>query len=84
MMHNYEGASWVLTKSLWDSYEIVNASKKLEDVLMLDHQLSGLNDTDNVIKKHKESINSLRNLMNRSSRRFNEDDVPRREYDTQF
>lgn len=78
-MHNYEGGSWDFSQSLWDSYEIVDASKKLEAVLVL-YQ------TDNkVIQRPKESINSLRNLMNRfSSRRFHEDDVPHREDYTQF
>lgn len=80
---NYEGGSWDFSQSLWDSYEIVDTSQKLEAaVLVLDHQFSGLNEADsNVIKGHRESINSLRNLMNRfSSRRFHEDDhVPPRE-----
>lgn len=85
-MHNYEGGSWDFSRSLWDSYEIVEASKKLEAVLVLDHQFSGLNETDNyVIKRQKESMNSLRNLMNRfSSRRFHEDDVPPKEDHIQF
>ncbi|KAF1002967.1 uncharacterized protein LOC141699704 [Apium graveolens] len=84
--HNYEGGSWDFSQSLWDSYEIVDASKKLEAVLVLDHQFSGLNQTDTtVIHRPKESINSLRNLMNRfSSRRFHEDDVPQIEDYTQF
>ncbi|KAJ8536515.1 hypothetical protein K7X08_034916 [Anisodus acutangulus] len=64
--------SWDFSQSLWDSYEIINVSKKLEAGLMLDYPL------DEPIRsgqKRKESKNSLRNLLNSvSSRRYNEPD----------
>ncbi|KAE8652596.1 hypothetical protein Csa_014373 [Cucumis sativus] len=51
---------WDFAQSLWDSYEIVTVSKKLE---------SGGGRSQ---RKRRESCNSLRNLFNRaSSRRFN-------------
>ncbi|KAA8542241.1 hypothetical protein F0562_023623 [Nyssa sinensis] len=69
---------WDFGQSLWDSYEIVTVSKRLEAGLVLDHQFSALDDTNRIVKKPKESKNSLRNLFNRvSSRRFNEADIPR-------
>lgn len=53
---------WDFGESLWDSYEIVSVSKKLEAGLVLDHQLS---DEGKIDKKRKESSNSLRNLISR-------------------
>lgn len=67
--------SWDFRESLWDSYEIVTVSKKLETGLTFDDSLSGLED-DGLVKRRirrTESKNSLRNLFNRlSSRRFSE------------
>ncbi|KAG5618074.1 hypothetical protein H5410_017898 [Solanum commersonii] len=39
----YDGtiSRWDFSQSLWDSYEILNVSKKLETGLMLDHPLDG-------------------------------------------
>ena len=66
---------WDFGQSLWDSYEIVNVSKKLEAGLVLDHQFD---DPSRLPKRRKESKNSLRNLLNSiSSRRFNEAAIPR-------
>lgn len=64
------GRSWDFGQSLWDSYEIISVSKKLERGLALEDQLS-----EGKPKKRKESKNSLRNLFNKmSSRRFNDVD----------
>ncbi|KAJ8553939.1 hypothetical protein K7X08_024617 [Anisodus acutangulus] len=64
--------SWDFNQSLWDSYEIINVSKKLEAELMLDHPLDK---PIRIGQKRKESKNSLRNLLNSvSARRFNEPD----------
>lgn len=64
---------WDFAQSLWDSYEIVTVSKKLEAGLVLDGD--GFRDDDGgarIQRKRRESCNSLRNLFNRaSSRRFN-------------
>ncbi|XP_015070454.1 uncharacterized protein LOC107014860 [Solanum pennellii] len=70
----YDGtiSRWDFSQSLWDSYEILNVSKKLETGLMLDHPLDG---SIRLGQKRKESKNSLRNLLNRvSSRRYNDAD----------
>lgn len=68
---------WDFGQSLWDSYEIVSVSKKLEAGLVLDPQFSCLDEAGKIEKKRKESSNSLRNLITRaSSRRFREDDIP--------
>lgn len=69
------GPRWDFSQSLWDSYEIVTVSKKLEAGLVLDgdvfHEYDG-GGRGRVQRKHTESNNSLRNLFNRvSSRRFN-------------
>ncbi|XP_043703948.1 uncharacterized protein LOC122654044 [Telopea speciosissima] len=77
------GANWDFRQSLWDSYEIVTLSKKLEAGLGLDHLDwdHGTQKWSQVGKKRKESKNSLRNLFNQmSSTRFNvqipnEDDI---------
>ncbi|KAK4362524.1 hypothetical protein RND71_017765 [Anisodus tanguticus] len=68
--------SWDFNQSLWDSYEIINVSKKLEAELMLDHPLDKpIRIGQKRKEKRKESKNSLRNLLNGvSSRRYNEPD----------
>ncbi|GAB2269760.1 hypothetical protein Dimus_004682 [Dionaea muscipula] len=68
--------------SLWDPYEIVAVSKRLERGLVLDYEFSGLfvDEIDGKGKpsvartsRKRESENSLRNLFNKlSSRKFNE------------
>lgn len=64
---------WDFAQSLWDSYEIVTVSKKLEAGLVLDGD--GFREADagggRSQRKKRESCNSLRNLFSRaSSRRF--------------
>ncbi|XP_075473477.1 uncharacterized protein LOC142504512 [Primulina tabacum] len=67
---------WDFAKSLWDSYEIVNVSRKLERCLLnMDDPFSESNRVKQVlVKRGKESRNSLRNLFKTSSRRFSEVD----------
>ncbi|PSS07735.1 Methylthioribose-1-phosphate isomerase, partial [Actinidia chinensis var. chinensis] len=74
-------AHWDFGLSLWDSFEIVSVSKRLEAGLVLEHQFPELDDLSLRIKKRgTESDNSLRNLFNRlSSRRYNEAEIPRHE-----
>ncbi|KAK3227313.1 hypothetical protein Dsin_007175 [Dipteronia sinensis] len=74
---------WDFRQSLWDSYEIVTVSKRLEAGLTLDDQFTGLDDQSRKLhRKCKESKNSLRNLFNRlSSRRYNHYEVPGEEDD---
>ncbi|KAL2243667.1 uncharacterized protein LOC105157280 [Sesamum indicum] len=72
------GTSWDFGQSLWDSYEILAVSKKLETGLVLDNPYSSAsNEQGHGVKKRKESKNSLRNLFSRvSSRRFSQADLP--------
>ncbi|KAL0341575.1 UNVERIFIED_CONTAM: hypothetical protein Scaly_1820100 [Sesamum calycinum] len=72
------GTSWDFGKSLWDSYEILAVSKKLETGLVLDNlYFSASNEQGHSVKKRKESKNSLRNLFSKvSSRRFSQADLP--------
>ncbi|KAL2935918.1 DNA-directed RNA polymerase subunit beta [Bienertia sinuspersici] len=69
-------AIWNFNHSLWDPYEIVAVSKKLESGLVFKYDFHDLHNVDyqmRVFKKRKESKNSLRNLFNMaSSRRFND------------
>lgn len=65
--------NWDFGQSLWDSYEIVTISRRLERGLVLEHTFSEKDDAGHVFKKRKESKNSLRNILKRmSSRRLNE------------
>ncbi|KMT10707.1 hypothetical protein BVRB_5g118160 [Beta vulgaris subsp. vulgaris] len=70
---------WNFNQSLWDPYEIVAVSKRLETGLVLNYDFDDMNNIDGhmrVFKKRKESKNSLRNLFNiMSSRRFNDNNV---------
>ncbi|KAH6770590.1 hypothetical protein C2S52_015393 [Perilla frutescens var. hirtella] len=69
------GKSWDFGQSLWDSYEIISVSKKLETGLVLNDPFSALNEEQRGVMRRKESNNSLRSLFNRmSSRRFREED----------
>lgn len=71
-------AAWDFGQSLCDSYEIVTLSKRLEEGLVLNNAFTGLDSPSRVHRRRKESRHSLRNLFNQiSSRRFNEDDIPR-------
>ncbi|KAF6137157.1 hypothetical protein GIB67_030921 [Kingdonia uniflora] len=58
-------ANWDFKESLWDSYEIVTVSRRLEVGLVLDHPIPELEGSNRVSKKPKESKNSLRNLFHR-------------------
>ena len=79
-----ESVSWDFKQSLWDSYEIVNVSRRLERELVLEDPFSGVDTQRRVYSKKRESKNSLRKLFNlMSSRRFNEAAVPR-EDNSQF
>lgn len=63
-------ATWDFGQSLWDAYELVAVSKRLESGLLLDDK--SLGELDDNHRRHRESKNSLRNLFdNRSSRRYN-------------
>ncbi|KAI3807015.1 hypothetical protein L1987_22935 [Smallanthus sonchifolius] len=64
--------SWDFQQSLWDSYEIVSVSRRLERGLLLEDEYNE-SSKGKVGKRKKESKNSLRNILNRtSSRRFDE------------
>ncbi|KAJ0239717.1 Uncharacterized protein HA466_0233120 [Hirschfeldia incana] len=66
--HHPSFLDWEYGQSLWDSYEILSVSKKLERALTLEeHTFSA----DKAIKKkNRDSRNSLRSLFSRSSKRF--------------
>ncbi|KAJ7956167.1 putative Mediator of RNA polymerase II transcription subunit 13 [Quillaja saponaria] len=69
-------ASWDFRQSLWDSYEIVTESKRLETALMLDNPFLEFTGSSRVHRRRKESKNSLRNLFNQmTSRRFSETSI---------
>lgn len=70
------GGPWDFGQSLWDSYEIVTVTKKLEVRLNLDDPFGELPGARRAIRRKRESGNSLRNLFNlMSSRTFNESDA---------
>lgn len=70
--------AWDFGRSLWDSYEIVTVSKRLEAGLVFDNPFAELDGHVRVRRKRKESKNSLRRLFNlMSSRRFNAPNIPR-------
>ncbi|OVA20594.1 hypothetical protein BVC80_1065g152 [Macleaya cordata] len=78
------GTNWDFGQSLWDSYEIVTLSKRLETGLLLDQQMHGSEDSRRTSKRRRESKNSLRNLIHRmSSKRFDDSNIPQ-EDDPQF
>ncbi|KAI4329527.1 hypothetical protein MLD38_027908 [Melastoma candidum] len=59
---------WIVSHSLWDSYEIVAISKRLETALIFDCYYAGIDELDlgvveqgRVIRWKRESRNSLRN-----------------------
>ncbi|MFS7894755.1 hypothetical protein Hanom_Chr00s002037g01690731 [Helianthus anomalus] len=65
--HNYGlSTSWDFKQSLWDSYEIVSVSRRLERGLLLENELG------KVGKRKKESRNSLRNIFRTSSMKSDE------------
>lgn len=64
---------WDFGQSLWDAYEIVAVSKRLETGLVLDE----LESVARVRRRRRESKHSLRSLFNKiSSRRVDEANVP--------
>ncbi|CAA0818096.1 Unknown protein [Striga hermonthica] len=69
---------WDFGQSLWDSYEIVSVSKKLETGLVMDEYPFSDGSEKLLFGRRKESRNSLRRLFNRvsSSRRFTAEDIP--------
>ncbi|KAL4559739.1 hypothetical protein LXL04_031884 [Taraxacum kok-saghyz] len=69
---NRMSTSWDFTQSLWDSYEIVAVSRRLESGLFLDNEFdesSKGQSQSQASKRKKESKNSLRNVLNRTSSR---------------
>ncbi|XXG49442.1 hypothetical protein AAC387_Pa02g3628 [Persea americana] len=71
-------ATWDFADSLWDSYELVTLSRKLESKLVMDHPFEGgpPKSPDTPRKKRKESKNSLRSLFGRTSSKRYDADVP--------
>lgn len=69
---------WDFQQSLWDSYELVTVSRRIETGLTLDNPFDELCGSPPIQQKRKpESKNSLRNLFNlMSSRRFNAHNTP--------
>ncbi|XP_073007786.1 uncharacterized protein [Typha latifolia] len=67
-----EAANWDFAQSLWDSYEIVTLSKKLEANLALDqYPMSGHADSaGRAGKRVRESKHSLRRLLHRAGKGF--------------
>lgn len=79
-MASKEGADshWDFGQSLWDSYEIVTLSKKLEANLCVDDPVVVWAESGRRWKRRRESSNSLRNLFQRitsssSSKRLDAD-----------
>ncbi|CAO2826443.1 unnamed protein product [Amaranthus hypochondriacus] len=65
-----QDALWNFNHSLWDPYEIVAVSKRLESGLVLNCDFDDLKNIDEnmkVYKRKKESKNSLRKLFNMMS-----------------
>ncbi|KAI3684487.1 hypothetical protein L6452_33711 [Arctium lappa] len=68
---NERSTSWDFRQSLWDSYEIVAVSRRLENGLLLGDGFD--ESTKSRAGKKKESKNSLRNVLNRTlSKRFDD------------
>ncbi|EOA18101.1 hypothetical protein CARUB_v10006559mg [Capsella rubella] len=67
--HHPSFLDWEFGQSLWDPYEIISVSKKLERELTLEEQT--FSSSDNALekkkKKNRDSRNSLRSLFSRSS-----------------
>ncbi|XP_021801754.1 uncharacterized protein LOC110745904 [Prunus avium] len=70
--------AWDFGQSLWDAYEIVAVSKRLETGLFVDdNPFNELDSPTRVVRRRRESKHSLRSLFDKmSSRRFYEADVP--------
>ncbi|KAK4779219.1 hypothetical protein SAY86_006747 [Trapa natans] len=69
---------WDFRQSLWDSYEILAVSRRLERGMVMDGDpFSGDPTGRALLRRRRESMNSLRNLFNfMSSRRFIEAKAP--------
>ncbi|XP_027333088.1 uncharacterized protein LOC113847952 [Abrus precatorius] len=70
---------WDFKQSLWDSYELVTVSRRLETgLLALDNPFDDFYGSTSIqLRRKPESKNSLRNLFNfMSSRRFNAPKIP--------
>lgn len=70
---------WDFQQSLWDPYELVTVSRRIETGLALDNPFDELCGSPLIQprRKPRESKNSLRNLFNNmSSRRFNSPKLP--------
>ncbi|KAL2334356.1 hypothetical protein Fmac_015569 [Flemingia macrophylla] len=70
---------WDFQHSLWDSYELVTVSRRIETGLALGNPFEEFSASAPMIqrKPKPESKNSLRNLFNfMSSRRFNAPNIP--------
>ncbi|KAJ0972496.1 hypothetical protein J5N97_020455 [Dioscorea zingiberensis] len=66
-------SNWDFAQSLWDSYEIVTLSKKLEAGLSIDDPVVALSESGRGSKRRRESSNSLRSFFRRiSSKRFDD------------
>ncbi|CAN8230649.1 unnamed protein product [Cochlearia groenlandica] len=64
--HHSSFLDWELGQSLWDPYEIVSVSKKLERELTIEEESSLSSGTNGFKKKkHKSKRNSLRSLFSR-------------------
>ncbi|KAI4336223.1 hypothetical protein L6164_014776 [Bauhinia variegata] len=71
-------AIWDFSHSLWDSYELVTVTRRLESGLDSDDPFANLTQLPVATRRKQESKNSLRNLFNKvSSRRFNQTAVPK-------
>ncbi|KAJ1413214.1 hypothetical protein SESBI_19759 [Sesbania bispinosa] len=70
---------WDFRHSLWDPYELVTVSRRIETGLVLDNPFDDFCGSPPIQPRRKpESKNSLRNLFNNlSSRRFNASKIPR-------
>ncbi|KAK1427668.1 hypothetical protein QVD17_16360 [Tagetes erecta] len=68
--NNGLSTSWDFKQSLWDAYEIVAVSRRLETGLLMEHEFNE-SSKGKFGKRKKESKNSLRSMLNRS-RRFDE------------
>ncbi|KAF3437531.1 hypothetical protein FNV43_RR20285 [Rhamnella rubrinervis] len=70
--------TWDFGKSLWDSYEIVTVSKRLEAGLVFDKAFTEADGHVRVHRKPKDSKNRLRSLFSQmTSKRFNASNIPR-------
>ncbi|EHA8587887.1 hypothetical protein COCNU_scaffold003477G000010 [Cocos nucifera] len=72
-------SNWDFSQSLWDSYEIVTLSKKLEANLALDQPMPSSTESTRPGKRARESKNSFRNLLQRTSSKIFSREVDPRE-----